>query len=53
MATNAQPAGRPWRNAARFIRTVGEQNPGLSVHMETNAQSFELAANWVEDDPHG
>lgn len=37
----------PGKNA-RFFRTVGEQNPDLSARMETNAQSFELVANWVE-----
>jgi hypothetical protein len=53
MATNAQLAGRLLRSAADFFRTVGEQNPGLAEHMETNAQSFELVADWVEKDPDG
>lgn len=53
MATNAQLAARLLRNAADFFRTIGADNPQLNSDMETNAQTYELVADWVESDPGG
>ncbi|MCG8690345.1 MAG: hypothetical protein MI806_03960 [Minwuiales bacterium] len=53
MATNAQLAARLLRNAADFFRTIGADNPQLNEDMETNAQTYELVADWVESDPSG
>lgn len=53
MATNAELAGRLLRSAAEFFRAVGEQNPSLKEEMETNAETYDLVAGWVEADPGG
>lgn len=53
MASNAQVAAQLLRNAARFFRDVGGQNPPIQQQMETNAQTYEVVATLVEDDPVG
>ncbi len=53
MPTNAKLAARLLRNAAEFFRSVAEQNPAVTEDMETNAQTYELVADWVETDPGG
>jgi hypothetical protein len=54
MATsNAQLAARLLRDAAKFFRTVGEQNPTLQDAMTENAAIFEDVAALVEVDPTG
>ena len=53
MATNAKLAARLLRSAAEFFRTIAEQNPAQASEMETNAQTYELVADWVEADPNG
>ena len=53
MPTNAKLAARLLRNAAEFFRSVAEQNPAAMMDMETNAQTYELVADWVETDPGG
>lgn len=53
MPTNAKLAARLLRNAAEVFRSVAEQNPAAMKDMETNAQTYELVADWVETDPGG
>ncbi len=53
MSTNAELAARLLRNAAEFFRTVGDQNPPIKEQMDTNAQTYELVADWVANDPQG
>ena len=53
MTTNAKLAARLLRNAAEFFRSVAEQNPAVTEDMETEAQTYELVADWVETDPSG
>lgn len=53
MPTHAHLAGRLLRDAAKFFRTLGEQNPPLKPQMEENATVFEQVAELVEQDPTG
>ncbi len=53
MATHAELAARLMRDAARFFRNVGEQNPALREQMSDNAGVFEQVAELVERDPLG
>lgn len=53
MATHAQLAARLLRDAAKFFRTLGEQNEPLRDQMMENADVFDQVANLVEDDPSG
>lgn len=53
MATNSELAVKLLRSAAGFFRSIGEQNQTIKEQMETNAQTFELVAGWVENDPTG
>ena len=53
MTTNAQLAARLLRDAAKFFRTVAEQNPTLNDAMTENAAIFEDVASLVELDPNG
>ncbi len=53
MPTHAELAGRLLRDAAKFFRTVGEQNNTLQPQMEENANVFDQVATLVEQDPNG
>lgn len=53
MATHAQLAARLLRDAAKFFRTLGEQNEPLRDQMMENADVFDQVANLVENDPAG
>lgn len=53
MATHAELAARLLRDAARFFRTLGEQNAPLHEQMEENAAVFDQVADLVEKDPSG
>ena len=53
MPTHAQIAGRLLRDAAKFFRTVGDQNAPLKPQMDDNANVFEQVATLVEQDPMG
>lgn len=53
MPTHAQLAGRLLRDAAKFFRTIGEQNPTLKPQMDENATVFDQVATLVEQDPAG
>lgn len=53
MATHAELAARLLRDAARFFRTLGEQNAPLREQMAENAAVFDQVAGLVESDPTG
>ena len=53
MASHAELAGRLLRDAAQFVRTLGEQNEPLKEQMMQNADVFEQVAGLVEQDPTG
>lgn len=53
MASHAQLAARLLRDAAKFFRTLGEQNEPLREQMMENADVFDQVANLVESDPAG
>ncbi len=53
MATHAELAARLLRDAARFFRTLGEQNEPLREQMTENAAVFDQVADLVEKDPTG
>ena len=53
MASHAQLAARLLRDAAKFFRTLGEQNEPLREQMMENANVFDQVANLVESDPTG
>ena len=53
MATHAELAARLLRDAARFFRTLGDQNEPLREQMMENADVFEQVAGLVEKDPSG
>ena len=53
MPTHAELAGRLLKDAAKFFRTIGEQNEALKPQMEQNADVFEQVAELVENDPNG
>jgi hypothetical protein len=51
--THAQLAAILMRQAAKFFRSIGEQNPPLNDQMQHNAQTFEEVAVLVEQNPTG
>jgi hypothetical protein len=51
MATNAELAVKLLRSAAGFFRSVGEQNVQIKEQMDTNAQTYDMVAEWLEEDP--
>lgn len=51
--THAQLAARLLRDAARFFRTIGEQNAPLRAQMDENAAVFDEVADLLEQDPSG
>jgi hypothetical protein len=53
MPTHADLAARLLRDAAKFFRSLGENNPELKADMEDNADVFEQVADLVESDPYG
>lgn len=53
MATHAELAARLLRDAAKFFRTLGEQNEPLRDQMMENADVFDQVASLVEQDPAG
>ncbi len=53
MPSHAQLAARLLRDAAKFFRSIGEQNANLTAQMEENAGVFEQVATLVEQDPNG
>ncbi len=53
MASHAQVAARLLRNAAKFFRDVGGQNPQIREQMENNSRTYDTVANLVETDPGG
>lgn len=53
MATHAELAARLLRDAAKFFRTLGEQNEPLREQMMENAAVFDQVADLVESNPAG
>lgn len=53
MTTNAQVAATLLRNAAKFFRDIGSTTPQITRQMEQNARTYEIVAQWMEDDPTG
>ena len=53
MASHAELAARLLRDAAKFFRTLGEQNEPLREQMMENADVFDQVAGLVENDPTG
>jgi len=53
MATHAELAARLLRDAAKFFRTLGEQNEPLKDQMTENSDVFDQIADLVEKDPTG
>ncbi|MDH5412178.1 MAG: hypothetical protein OEY16_12380 [Alphaproteobacteria bacterium] len=53
MATNAELAAKLLRNAGDFFRNIGESSPQIKSQMEQNARTYDLVADWLEDDPTG
>lgn len=53
MPTYANLAAKLLRDAARFFRNVGEQNPPLQEQMMDNATVYEQVADLLEKDPLG
>jgi len=53
MATNAELAAKLLRNAGEFFRNIGANTPQIQEQMEQNARTYEVVANWVEEDPAG
>ena len=53
MATHAELAARLLRDAAKFFRTLGEQNEPLREQMMENATVFDQVADLVESNPAG
>ena len=53
MTTNAEMAAMFLRNSAAYLRSVGENNPSVREEMEANANSYEVMAELVENDPLG
>jgi hypothetical protein len=53
MPTHADLAAKLLRDAAKFFRSLGENNPELKTDMEENADVFEQVADLVESDPDG
>ncbi len=50
MPSNAELAAKLLRNAAEFFRSVGEQDADLAKQMRTNADTYDMVAEWVERD---
>ncbi len=50
MPSNAELAAKLLRDAAEFFRSVGEQNAELSEQMRSNADTYDMVAEWVEKD---
>ncbi len=50
MPSNAKLAAKLLRDAAVFFRSVGEQNAELSEQMRSNADTYDMVAEWVEKD---
>ena len=53
MATNAELAAKLLRNAGEFFRNIGANTPQIQEQMEQNARTYDIVANWLEDDPTG
>lgn len=53
MATNAELAAKLLRNAGEFFRNIGESTPQIRDQMEQNARTYDIVADWLEDDPTG
>jgi hypothetical protein len=53
MTTNAEMAAMFLRNSAAYLRGVGEHNPSVREEMEATADSYEVMADLVENDPCG
>lgn len=51
--TYSDVAAQALREAARFYRMVGEQNPGVQDNLSQAAVTFETLADRLEDDPTG
>jgi type II secretory pathway component PulJ len=51
--THAQLGATLLVQAAKFFRSIGEQNPALAEQMGQNAQTFEQVAQMLETDPMG
>lgn len=53
MATNAELAAKLLRNAGEFFRNIGANTPQIQEQMEQNARTYDIVANWLEEDPTG
>jgi hypothetical protein len=53
MATNAELAAKLLRNAGEFFRNIGASTPQIRDQMEQNARTYDIVADWLEDDPTG
>lgn len=53
MATNAELAAKLLRNAGEFFRNIGSNTPQIQEQMEQNARTYDIVANWLEEDPAG
>ena len=53
MATNAELAAKLLRNAGEFFRNIGSNTPQIQEQMEQNARTYDIVANWLEEDPTG
>lgn len=51
--TYADIAAQALREAARFYRLVGEQNPEVSENLTRAASAFEAIADQLDIDPEG
>lgn len=53
MTTNAEVAATLLRNAAKFFRDIGANTPQITDQMEQNARTYEIVAQWMDEDPTG
>jgi hypothetical protein len=53
MATNAELAAKLLRNAGEFFRNIGSNTPQIQEQMEQNARTYDIVADWLEEDPTG
>jgi len=53
MATHVDIAVNLLKNAAKFFRDLGAQNPEIAEQMEVNARTYDAVAEMMEKDPHG
>ena len=53
MQTHAQVAAQLLREAARFFRSIADQNPAITKQMIENADVYQQAAELIETDPTG